>query len=382
MEFAWSFCETQKNKDVPPEEAAEAFRKVVHAFEVLSDSNSRRNYDRTGRDSTQQQRSSGCGGGFQLSWSWSSSSSRSSSGGRTYRTHYNRPKPKLKDKFEVKEAQSRVLHIVSLEQLEAVIVDDDDTLERNLLICFYTPPMEQHLNDEMVYPWPFAAMSSQGIWWEDLLQTTTVRFHRANDLTEFFGIPNGETMKNPIFVFGKRGANINDAKSWPRLETRDRKQFDDWVWKRMEVQIQFVNQHDHPVEIYWIHGTNAKNSLKLEPGASETHTTMLSHEWWVRDARTDTRSDSPGRHRLSSNNCLITWKILNDQHLQQLVIPLRTCYDLSGHCGYWKNQNQCNENPKFMGEDCRLSCGLCTRDEDKEDAEGEEPKKNDGHDEL
>jgi hypothetical protein len=38
--------------------------------------------------------------------------------------------------------------------------------------------------DKMVYPWPFAAMSAQGIWWEDLLQTTVVRYHKSNDLTK------------------------------------------------------------------------------------------------------------------------------------------------------------------------------------------------------
>ena len=38
-----------KNTGVSKEEAAEAFQKVVHAFEVLSDATSRRQYDRTGR---------------------------------------------------------------------------------------------------------------------------------------------------------------------------------------------------------------------------------------------------------------------------------------------------------------------------------------------
>eukprot|EP00986_Skeletonema_menzelii_P018643 scaffold26671_cov127-Skeletonema_menzelii.AAC.4 len=36
----------KRGKDVSAEEAAEAFRQVVHAFEILSDDNSRRRYDR------------------------------------------------------------------------------------------------------------------------------------------------------------------------------------------------------------------------------------------------------------------------------------------------------------------------------------------------
>ena len=35
-----------KNTDVPPEEANEAFRQVVRAFEVLSDTDARQRYDR------------------------------------------------------------------------------------------------------------------------------------------------------------------------------------------------------------------------------------------------------------------------------------------------------------------------------------------------
>jgi DnaJ domain len=139
-----------KNKNVPPEEAAEAFRQVVHAFEVLSDDASRKRYDRTGNaDQAQQQQQQQQQAQWNFRWTTYSNS--------------RWQRPKLKDRFDVKQAQSRILHIVSLEQLETIIVDEKDgTLERNLLICFCPAPLENHVMDEMVYPWPFAAMSSQG----------------------------------------------------------------------------------------------------------------------------------------------------------------------------------------------------------------------------
>jgi curved DNA-binding protein CbpA len=363
-----------KNKDIPSEQAAEAFHKVVGAFEILSDTTSRNRYDRTGRRQDQQSNGGGGGGGsswssWSFSWSSSSGSSgRSRSGSSQQRSNGQRryQRQRLKDKFEVKEAQSRILHIVSLEQLETVIVDDDnDTLERNLLICFYTPKLEEHVMDEMVYPWPFAAMSTQGIWWEDLLQTTVVRYHRSNKLTEFFDIPSGDELKAPLFVFGRRGQKFDaSSTNWSRLSTSDREVFDKWMWDQIKVEVEFVNHHDHPVEIYWIHGTSAKNSLKLEPGASAGHTTMLSHEWWVRDARVDTRKDSPGRWKLTKESMLISWKITSDEQHQQLVIPLRTCYDLSGHCAFWKQKGECQKNPVFMTGECALTCKKCTKDEE------------------
>jgi len=347
------------------EEAAKEFQKVVHAFEILSDKSSRNRYDRTGRSDEQRNSGGGSGGtqfqrgGFSWSFSWSS-------GGGSGRTTYKRrPRPKLKDKFEVKEAQSRILHIVSLEQLETVIVDEENgSLERNLLIVFFTPQLEQHLMDEMVYPYPFAAMSSQGIWWEDLLQTTAVRFHRSNTLTEFFGIPKGDSMTKPIFVFGKRGESFEGSKnSWGRLETNSRNEFDSWMWEQIGVQVTFINHHNHPIELYWIHGTKASLKVVLEPGEESVHTTRLSHEWWVRDARTDTHRDSPGRWKLTDNSMLIKWKILSDAHNQELIIPLRECYDISGHCGFWEQRGECNKNPTFMEEQCSKTCKMCSEDE-------------------
>jgi hypothetical protein len=181
-------------------------------------------------------------------------------------------------------------------------------------------------------------MSTQGIWWEDLLQTTVVRYHRSNKLTEFFDIPNGDELKAPLFVFGRRGQKFDaSSTNWPRLSTSDRGVFDKWMWDQIKVDVEFVNSHDHPVEIYWINGKQAtKSPLILEAGASEIHTTMLSHEWAVRDARVDARKDSPGRSKLTKNSILITWKITSDEQRQQLVIPLRKCFDLSGHCGDWE----------------------------------------------
>lgn len=148
-----------KRKDISAEQAAEEFHKVVHAFEILSDEHSRKHYDRTGRADQQQAGGFGGGGsGFQ-GWSYGGFHFQWSSGGR----RQYRPR-KLKDNFKVQEAMSRVMNIVSLTQLETVMLDDNDLLERNLLMMFVTPQeVEQHADEEMVFPYPFAAMSEQGV---------------------------------------------------------------------------------------------------------------------------------------------------------------------------------------------------------------------------
>ena len=340
-----------KNRHLPPEEAAESFRQVVHAFEILSDASTRSRYDQTGRTDG----NSGAGNGF------GNQGQRGGQQGQQFhgfQWNFHRKPVKLKDKFEVQEAMSRVLHVVSLEQLRTIMLDDDDRLERNILMVFVTPQkVEQHVDDEMVFPYPFAAMSSQGIWWEDLLQTVKVRFNKKNDLTEHFNIPTGDSMRSsgkPIFVFGKRGQSLDEA--WAQIETTNRQEFNTWVWTQLEVQVEFINHHDHPVEIYWIHGSTAHISLTLDPNKSSHHTTMLSHEWYVRDARVDKRKDSPGRYKLTTESSLGSWKITNDTSPQIITIETPVCYDLSGHCLFWKRQSACTKNPTFMCEVCQLSC--------------------------
>jgi DnaJ domain/ShK domain-like len=349
-----------KQKNIPAEQAAAEFHKVVQAFEVLSDQDSRRSYDRTGRVHQQGPGGRGSGngngngngngfhGGFQFRWSH----------------HYG---GRLKDQFKVKEAMSRVMSIVSWNQLETVMLDENELLERNLLIVFTTPgDVETIVDDEICFPYPFAGLSEQGIWFEDLLQTTKIRYNVMNALTRHFNVPTGDSMRKrgePIFLFGRRGQPLK-PESFTRLQTKSRDVFDKWMWKQIEVEIHFQNHHAHPVELFWIHGQRAHDKGTIQPGEGMLVTTMLTHEWWVRDARVDTRHDSPGRHKLSKESMVAIWKIKDDQQRDYIIHP-KTCIDLSGHCTWWSRQGECSKNPEFMRAECPLTCNHCSQDDDK-----------------
>lgn len=295
----------------------------------------------------------------------------------------------MKDKFEVKQAQSRVLHVVSLEQLRTIMLDENDRLERHLLMCFFTPKLETVVTDEILYPYPFAGMSPQSIWWEDLLQTVSVRFHRSNDLTRYFNVGSGDDMTEPIFLFLKKGTKLGDNEDGGLVEgddfsvysTKDREEFEKWVWTRIEVQVTFRNTHAHAVELYWISGTRANIKGTIQPGESWTHYSMLTHEFFAWDARVDTWSGTPGRWKLTNNSSLGTWKIgvehtgeegdgkgtasfIREDGSVVIDIPHKPCLDLSGHCLFWANQNQCKQNPVFMREKCMLTCAHCSNDQD------------------
>ncbi|KAL7566855.1 hypothetical protein ACA910_021350 [Epithemia clementina (nom. ined.)] len=354
-----------KNPDMPAEEAAAAFHKVVQAFEVLSDPTSRRRYDQSGRtdgNSNNNANANNNNGGSQ--WQFH----RQSSGTFTFTFNYQhqrRPPQRMKDKPEVQQAQARLLHIVSWEQFQTVLMmDNEDRLERHVLLAAVNPSLEKHVMDEMVFPYPFAGMSPQHIWWEDILQTVLIRYHNQNELTQKLKLPKGQEMTKPVFLLGKQGQGMDEP--WSRLETNSMEELHAWVWQEIQVELQFINYHDHPVEIYWIDGTRAHKKIpRLDPGAQSNHFTRLTHEWYIRDTRIDSRPDSPGRWKLTPQSTLIQFTVLNATSPQTLAIPRRTCFDLSGHCTFWVAQGECTKNPIFMREQCSLSCEHCSDEQDQ-----------------
>jgi len=99
-----------KRKDIPPEQAAEEFHQVVHAFEILSDESSRKSYDRTGRSPHQQgQAGSGGGGGSGGNNHWGGGGGGGGGGGFQFHWNYGGhryQRRKLKDMFKVQEAST------------------------------------------------------------------------------------------------------------------------------------------------------------------------------------------------------------------------------------------------------------------------------------
>jgi DnaJ-class molecular chaperone len=123
-----------KNPGVDPDVAAENFRKVADAYEVLSDVNARRDYDRTGRSGGSRNhannpnggQNNGRGSGF---WDFHGFGRR-----RQQQQQQSRPGHKhLYDyylRIQIKDAQSRLLTITSLTHLKFISLGDNDLAER------------------------------------------------------------------------------------------------------------------------------------------------------------------------------------------------------------------------------------------------------------
>ena len=96
--------------DKDPEQTAAEFRRIVDAWEILSDEKSRNQYDRTGRTDG----GGGFGGGQNHQRSHQSGTwTFTFRNGRFYRTQHHHQQYRLKDDPKVREAQSRVMHVIS-----------------------------------------------------------------------------------------------------------------------------------------------------------------------------------------------------------------------------------------------------------------------------
>ena len=116
--------------------------------------------------------------------------------------------------------------------------------------------VETLLDDALVYPYPYAGLSKQGIWWEDILQTVKVLYYHSNKLIRFFDIPDRSNLQVPVFIFVKKGSPLTDYQS---LQTANRARFTYWMWNNLEVKnVTFINRHKKEVDVWWVHDDQIK----------------------------------------------------------------------------------------------------------------------------
>jgi len=338
-----------KNKAIPAEKAAAAFREVVQAFEILSDPDRREYYDTTGR--TEEEDEAGYDREhYHWHFNWHNQGYQGSQGSH------------LRDTWEAQQAQSRMMHVVSLEQLRMIMLDEDGLLERHFIVCFVKEGrMEATALNEMVFPYPFAGIADQEIWWEDILQTMFIRLtSREKPLAEFFGIFEQDLQGNqPIFVYGRAGFPLEDGAKLPRIQTADRDEMERFVWEHLKVNIRFINEHTHPVDLFVMSEDEPiLMQESLPPGASASFTSALSNVWFARDIRVDDFKHPQERlYSFSDESVLIAFHVLSSEQI--FKIPRRTCYDLSTDCPEWAGYGECARRGAQFEHLCPYSCGYC-----------------------
>ena len=131
-----------KNPGQDPSEAAERFRKVADAYEILSDVGARRDYDRTGQTGTgrqNQNQNQGRGRGDPGSgfWDFHGNFGFGFGGHGGFQQRHQREQRRghryLYDhhlRVQIKDAQSRLLTITGLTHLQFISLDENDRADR------------------------------------------------------------------------------------------------------------------------------------------------------------------------------------------------------------------------------------------------------------
>ena len=257
-----------------------------------------------------------------------------------------------------------MIKVKNWEQLETVALDiDTDRLERNLLIVLCSALTEKVVDEQVQFPYPFAGMSDQKIWWEEILVPVKVRL--ANDTKAEFvkGLGLKDASSLPAFVFLRRGAELKAENAEVLYSLKNATAFVEWVWKRIETPVTIVNEHNHTVKVFWINKEEAVLQAELAPGQSVERSTVLSTEWAVFDARAKWKRFKAARGLMLGN-----WIIKSDTDIL-FRVRTRNCIDWDENCKAWATSgggSRCGTDEKVKDK-CPLSCKLCDPDDDEEE---------------
>lgn len=295
----------QKGKD--PDVAAKEFRRIVEAYEILSDETSRRIYDETGgipNQNKHQQSGFGFGtGGFH-------NRRHDSPGSR--RQHRYLWDPYLRR--QIQDAQSRILSVRSYSHLKSILQSEDDNdengrskpavSERYCLLSFYdssNTDCKDRLDYELLYPWPFAGYSGEGgdgIWWEEIMVAGSVDISTSagRDLANRFGIPQKMSPQScPYIGFIPRGSILTNNEQFIAQIFQNLDDFQSFVWDRLKMRVTFHNKTPFKLSQWWLDGYIGKRQDDVEPNEH----ILAPHMTWY-------TQQNPGHYDFTLRSCPVS----------------------------------------------------------------------------
>ena len=294
-----------RNPGVDAEVAANQFRDIAEAYEVLSDRSSRQAYDRTGKTKAQQQEE-------QRKHSYNNRQQRQQSGWSnfwSFKKQQNQPNNVKYHRYfgdwhirrSILSSQSRVLTISGLTQLQDITLDDETGLtERYVLLAIYDSRIdncEDLMNYYIMYPWPFAGYAREGdnsMWWEEIMITTkidlAIETEESKQIEDFFNIHYNKQKQQqncPTIAFFPRKSKLEEFELWtPEKDLKSNgkleNDFRSFVWQRLKMTIKITNYTPWTLKQWWLDGYRGVVLDDIKTQESYTANTYLSHAFVYR----------------------------------------------------------------------------------------------------
>jgi hypothetical protein len=199
-------------------------------------------------------------------------------------------------RLQILDAQSRTFQIISLRHLKSVIYideeDEDEILERYTLLAFYDSSIDEcknKLNYEILYPYPFAGFSREGvdgIFWEDIMvvgKVDTNNGQEEKDLANYFMSKYKKklTKRNCHYITliprGGKIADYNEPRSFNTFEA-----FREWTFQKLKMKITFENKTPWPIDYWYINGNTGVKGSQIEIDTGIHLDTYVSHQFFFR----------------------------------------------------------------------------------------------------
>jgi curved DNA-binding protein CbpA len=404
-----------KNPD-DPEAAADKFRRVVEAFELLSEPAHKRLYDqqrqqRRHPNNNNRRRTTTTtyqNGRFTTTKTYSYatySNQNQQQNQRRRRQEEKRRQQQQEQQYskrrasivqQARLAQARVVKISSWEQFQTIVLQkNQQTYERHFLGVFVANHhIENYVDNDLLFPYPFGGSNGRnGMDWDDIIQTAKIRYNAETELTRHFKVPSPNAAKRsklPTIVFGKQGDPVGTFSTFRFSSWGDqRDKLQQWIEELLTAHITVVNHHPTSSLRVLLHdGTTVhllehhRQPIILQPGDAVSLQVHIADRIVTMDASVDQYPDATWsplllQHEKSlkgvtMDNILITQSSSAGQ-VVEVGNKSKRCLDYSLHCPLWatppKNlqrhggdhhSNPCHgENWHFLHTMCPVACGVC-----------------------
>jgi curved DNA-binding protein CbpA len=391
-----------------PSLANERFRRIVQAFEFLSEPSKKRTYDsrrnQKKRNTSQQQRmfpqNNNKNAKFTFTQSFHGShnnndKSKSNNNNNQQQNQQNQSPHAKRAQIlrDAKLAQEKILKLSTLDQLKSTLLDRHGRFTKHFLCVFVSGKhAEQFVTEELLFPYPFTGPISKTdkLLWEHLLQSAKVRYNGPTPLTDAFRVPPVATAQRtgkPYVVFVAKGNTLDQYHVYRPTAWMPHgyAKMEEFVRKHLRAPLTIVNYHHAPIQIFSVDGksTSDHDNLKvyenpIPPGHQMTLTAHVADRIVIMDANVDKFPGTTERKLellqqpdILQNVILDSVVVISTDAEQTIEIgpgygTTRRCYDLSLHCHSWAKQKprqgelaNCQAQVEFAHTMCPKSCGVC-----------------------